>query len=273
MTTVSLDQEIEKSAESPEYSYELTPEQMSELTERLLAERPPVPGERFVCYRLDGDDAYANIARTIECQVFKETFDEGPEDMQEGYGAYESQSRFYLSVDTENKTSTGMLRVIRNGPNGLKTLNDVAEENNDPEYIQKVYDHYNITNPDECLDVGTVAVPRAHKGGSLLLFRGMYVDSQQEGIKHFFSVIDEKPYEMMQFMGFPFKQLVGTKWGSYAKSKNSIRVYGDAPTFEDAVREQESRLDEETRKLAQSAFALLGHGSRDGALQFLNHND
>lgn len=266
------DKKFEKNESSGKPTYELTQEEMNLLTERLLGERPPASDERFVCYEFEGNEPYANIARTIECQVFTEAFDEGPEDMEAGYGKYEDQSVFFLSVDTESKVPTGMLRIIKNGSNGLKTLNDVAEENGDPEYAQKVYEHYEIENPNDCWDVGTVAVPRAYKGGSTLLYRGMYVASQQEGVKHFFSVIDEKPYKMMQFLGFPFEQLIETEWGSYAKSKNSIRVYGDAPTFEAAVREQEGRLDLETRRLAQSAFAQLGHGSRDQALQFLKRD-
>jgi hypothetical protein len=259
-----------------DYNYELTKEEMSLRTRQLLEERPPNGDDRYVCYEIEGDDPrFADVARTIERQVFEETFNEGTPEMKGNYGKYENQSIFFLSVDRDNMIPTGMLRVIESGPNGIKTLVDIAEAKDDPDYIRRVCEYYGMNEDlSDCWDWGTVAVPREFKGGSPLLFRSLYVASQKANIKHFVSIVDQKPYQMMELLGFPLTPLIETDWGPYLNSENSIRVHGYAQTFEARVLEYEASMPPEIRALAQvqSALSQLVHGTSDDAIQLLDRD-
>lgn len=260
---------LEVESASHENGYGISREQAARLTTELLAERPPEGGDRYVCYKISGTDRFADIGRQVECEVFNEAFGNDPEEMKKEYGPYEEQSTFFISVDRETGVPTGVLRVIRNGEGGFKSLNDL--EGVLPEFSkEEAMRVHGIDNPEECWDIGTVAVPpeyRARQGGvSLQLYRGMYVASQAEGIKHFVSVIDEKPFEKMtKFLGFPFKLIHGGRPFSYLGSDKSLPVYGDAPEFEKAVRKKEWTL---RGLLARKALGVLGRGTRDDALQF-----
>ena len=252
-----------------DYSYELSPEEESRLVTKLLHEREPVSDDRFVCYEIDGDDEASNLGRTIEREVFERFFEgNDAERMKLEYGEYEQQSTFFVRIDRETQRPAGALRVVGDGPHGFKTLNDVAALEDDPNYAHGVFEHYAIKNPAQCWDIATAAVRKGYGGGetSAELYRAMWVASQRHDIRHFFSVIDEKPFELMGLVGFPFEPLSGADWMSYVGSAKSLPVYGAAPIFEEAVRDQEERTDEELRPFLHDSFRILGHGDRDDML-------
>jgi len=252
--------------------YDLSDEELHSFTAELLREYPPTGDEKVVCYRIDDTMKvdYANVARTVECRVFDPKFKNDPEDMKEGYGSYEDQSFFFLAIDTEGKKPAGVFRIIRSGEHGFKTLNDIAGIKDDPEYIQRVYEHYDIDNPEECWDLATAAVIPEYYGTGPLLYRAALVGSQDENIKHFFSVIDKTAYRPMDVMGFPFEPLFETDWMEYMGSKLSLPVHGDAPAFESTIRqrEQEMERDGKQRLIGATAIGTIGRGERDDALQF-----
>lgn len=265
-------------ASSQENPYEISDERkrhIDELTKDLLLNRPPTSEERFVCYRITGNDRYADVGRYIESTVFGEAFEtgNGPEDMQREYSPYEDRSTFFVSVDQEQGVATGALRIIENGPNGFKTLEDLEEKI--PEVTEEAvrqYHHIQSEDMEDCWDIGTVAVPREYRGSegavTFQLYRGMYVASQKEdkAIKHFFSVIAEKPYEKMtKFLGFPFKPLCGIQGPIDYIGVPSFPVYGDAPRFEESVRRKRWTV---RGFMARKALDVLGKGTRDNTLQF-----
>lgn len=258
--------------ETHDIKYNLSDEEQQFFTARLLQEYPPVGDEKIACYRIDDTMSvdYANVARTLECRVFDPKFKNDPEDMKEGYGDYEDQSFFFLAVDTEGEKPAGVFRIIQSGEHGFKTLNDIAEIKNDPEYIRRVYEHYGIDNPEECWDLATAAVVPAYYGTGPLLYRAALVSSQDEGVKHFFSVIDKTAYRPMDVMGFPFKPLLGTDWMPYMGSALSLPVHGNAPTFEPAIKQREEEMQREgkERLIGMMAIGTIGRGVRDSALQF-----
>ena len=260
---------LEVEATSPENGYGISREQAARLGAELLSERPPEGGDRYVCYKIDGTDRFTDIGRQVECEVFNEAFGNDPEQMKEEYGPYEEQSTFFVSMDRETGVPTGVLRVIRNGEGGFKSLNDL--EGVIPGFSKdEAIAAHGIDNLDECWDIGTVAVPkeyRARVGGvSLQLYRGMFVTSQKEGIKHYVSVIDEKPFEKMKkFLGFPFELIHGGEPFSYLGSERSLPLYGDATRFEKAVQRKEWTI---RGLLARKALRMLSRGTRDDALQF-----
>lgn len=260
--------------------YDLSPEEMAHRTSELLREREPVSDDRFVCYMLDGQNErgtyFSDIARSIEREVFERRFPgNDAEGMQSEYRPYESQSVFFLSIDRETEQPAGTIRIIRNGDHGFKTLEDLASLafKDDPTYIQRVFDEYGIANKDSCWDVATAAVRQGYGGGevSSQVYRAMWIESQREGIEHFFSVIDQRPYELMQFLGFPFEKLHETDWTEYIGSAASLPVHGRAPEFEQSVRRQFESLEEgEFKDSVAPFFRTLGYGDNDNALEFLH---
>lgn len=260
---------IEAAPITPENPYALSKERIAQLTVELLENRPPDTDDRFVCYRLDGNDPYADIARQVECEVFDKAFNNDPQEMQEEYGPYESQSIFFLSIDREKIAPTGALRIIEDGEAGLKTFNDM--EKYDSEFVaDNAIAYHHMNDMEKCWDIGTVAVPEeyrsAENGISLQLYRGMYVASKQKEIEHFISVIDKRPYDKMtKFLGFPFKPLFGSKPLSYLGSSESVPVYGDAPQFEEAVQKKSRTL---KGRLAGKALYATLLGAKDDTLQF-----
>jgi hypothetical protein len=264
------------------HRYELSQEEMARFTANLLREREPVSDDRFVCYEINASDPdqenYADIGRTIEREVFERRFEgNDTEGMQEGYRLYEDQSIFFLSVDTETGQPAGVIRVIRDGANGFKTLEDLAgpKYKDDPGFAERVYAAHSIDTTAECWDIATAAVRKGYGGGevSSQVYRAMWVASQRDEIKHFFSIIDKKPYEMMQFLGFPFDDLAeDTGWMEYEGSAESLPVYGYASEFAESVRRQfEGLEDSEFKTRVEPFFRTLGYGDGDESINFLQN--
>lgn len=217
-----------------ESNYSLSLERQAELMSDFLKDEPSLLAGRYVTYRLPEGDI-EDVARTVECRVFDQAFDEGASKMSEIYGPYESQSHFYLAVDRENKLPTGVLRVIEDDAERLMTINSLPPEATKltPEEILA---YHGVNSFDTCWDIGTVAVlPEYRQKGvniSIQLYRSLYKDAMNHGVKHMFSIIDRKPYETMtKYLGIPFLDLADSKPFSFEGSKESVAVYGYVPDF------------------------------------------
>lgn len=253
---------------TPERRYDLTFEEASQLTQQLVNERPPNGDDRHVCYRL-GDDEYANIGRYVEREVFEAHFGNDSEEMQTEYGPYEQNSTFFLTVDREKMIPTGVLRVIKNSPVGLKTLNDL--EAIDPQFsIEDTKQFHKIDDLDECWDIGTVAVLPEYRSAqgaiSVQLYRGMYVSAMKEDVQHFVSIIDSAPLsKLTDYLGIPFVPLNDSQPFSYLGSESSQAVYGHVPDFYNKMNRRRWTI---KGILARKALARLVKGSEDRTLQF-----
>lgn len=259
--------ELETMPSRSENGYSLSHDQVVQLTAELLEEHPFEGLGDFVCYKIDGTDRYADIGRKIECDVFNESFGNDPEEMAREYGPYEAQSEFFISIDRSKGVPTGVLRAIKNGPAGIKTLNDLQAYLGEEQFsIDRDLAQHGIDNLDECWDMGTIAVPeeyRSRAGVSLLLYRGMHVASQKAGVKHYVMMADDGPYKKMkEFLGFPFVPLAGLKPMPYLGSEKSHPVYGFAPKFEKAVSRKRWTV---KGFLARKAISVLT-GKRDDQL-------
>lgn len=257
--------------------YDLSEDEVQQLTEQLINDKKPNSDARIICYSLDKADPFANIARTIEREIFEQYFGNDADKMKEEYGPYESQSRFFLSVDTETKQPAGVLRVIENGPSGLKTLVDLEAmaELDDPTLPSisqtEIKQYHQIESFDDCWDVGTVAVRKPYRTGndistSVQLYRALYVSAMENGIDHFVSIIDSRPLEkMVGYLGIPFVPMIGSQPFSYLGSESSQAVYGHVTEFYEKM--NRGRWTSAKRLMARKAFNQLVKGSQDKALQ------
>lgn len=288
-----IDERMHTTPEIPENKYALSLEVMKDRIATLLMERPPATDKSEVGYRLEGDDPYADIARTIECQVFDPAFGNDPKKMVKEYGSYEKQSTFMLTLDRETKAPTGALRIIRNGPAGLKTLNDITEyfvkreiidKEAEADLLEAILKYHDIDDLNGCFDVGTVAVPpeyRIDQGHltSIKLYRAMYVDAMTNGAKHFVSMIDAKAHKILtRHLGIPFEPLAGLSAIEYLGSDKTYPVYGDAEEFLKSAnrkkKEAEARMGGRASfELLERAFGILVDGRDDDSYQFAINNE
>ena len=250
-------------------SYVLPPGQVAVLTEELLVARTMNVSSqhRFVAVEVDSGSTYANLGRHIEREVFEAEFGNTADKMIEEYSPYEEASGFFLSIDRAKARTTGVLRVIRNSPNGFKTLDDISKE---PFSIskQEALNYHSIDNLDEVWDVGTVAVIPDYRSGegavSIQLYRAMYLSAVDHDIEHLVSIIDDKPLKRMtQFLGIPFVPLAGAEPRPYLGSKSSQPVYGYVPEFYEKMSRHKKTIN---GRLAGTALDRLVDGSEDDAI-------
>lgn len=258
--------------------YDLSAEEMNTLTAQLLEEREPSSKDQIICYRLDKGSEYEDVARSIECEVFEQYFGNDAEEMFEEYGKYEDQSIFFLSVDQQTQTPVGVLRVISNGSEGLKTLNDLQELVGDehPEIpdlpMDSVLQAHHIDDLDECWDVGTVAVRKEYRTdkaqaqeASVQLYRALYVSALEEGINHFVSIIDARPFnKMVDYLGIPFVPMMGTKPFPYLGSESSYAAYGNVTEFYKKMNRKRYTV---KGLLARRALQPLVKGTADSSIE------
>ena len=259
--------EAELPRNQPEYHYDLDPEQMQLKIASLLERQPPPHDKEIVCYQLDDDTA--DVARTIECQVFYKAFNNDPTEMEKIYGQYEDASRFYLSIDQYTGRPVGALRVIDDSEVGSMTLNDLPEKATTKSRQQIMVDH-NIDTLDTCWDIGTVAVLPEYRtkdnGVAVQLYRAMYVDAMKNDVSHILAIINKRVYDKMTgYLGIPFEQLSGTSSFDYEGSENNVAVSGYVPDFYSRMRRHSHSI---KGMLARKALKSLVYGREDDAIMF-----
>src|SRR5438128_969954 len=101
------------------------PELSYSLIDRHRPADPTVPLTPFGLYLVPSHQPEAELARSIERDVFFEYFGNTPELLAEEYGRYEQASLFLTVMDHVRVRPAGMIRVIQPSPAGLKTLHDL----------------------------------------------------------------------------------------------------------------------------------------------------
>lgn len=246
--------------------YDMSDEEVQVLTRQLMERKPALTDAKYVCYEIEGADDAARIGRYVEKTRFEVAFGNSAEDMQKEYGPYETASTFFISVDQENAMPSGALRIIRQSPSGLKTINDVSELplRLSAEYIQQAH---RIETFDDCWDIGTVAAMPGYPSGaaSIQLYRTMYLAAMRERIQHVVSVVDARVLQTLtQYLGIPFMPLADSGPFEYLGSKSSQAVYGYVPEFYEKM--EHKRQHSLRGLLARKALNRLVAGTEDHTL-------
>ena len=267
MPTRDTDTEVGAEVFSPRY--DLTDAELADLTFRLLAERAVgVPEHyRLVAIEVDGRSPFSNVGRYVERVVFEATFGNDAAQMTDEYGAYEETSTFFISVDRDTGTPSGVLRIIEDSPFGLKSLNDAAQEPFNLD-VDEAFRFHAISDAAEIWDIGTVAaLPHYRRGEaavSVQLYRAMYLSAVRHHIKHIVSIVDDRPFRKMRdFLGIPFIPLADTPPGPYLGSKKSHAVYGYVPHFLPKAR---AHRDTMRGLLVRNALQRLVDGTEDDSI-------
>jgi hypothetical protein len=256
--------EIDRPRDNP---YAIDAERRRGLTQQLLIDHPPQGSEPVVCYRFDGNALEADIARSLEREVFEKSFQNDADMMAEEYASYESNSVFFLAVDRERQESIGALRAIENETNSLgdfKTIADLTEADR-----ERFAPYYGVGDLSKLWDIGTVAVPKDYRNQagpvSGILYYAMYTTAINRGIEHFVSVIYQPVYDKMKkFLGIPFEPLLDLPPEEYLGAQSQF-VYGKADTFMDSVKRKRRKYIF-VREIREATEPLVG--KKKDALQF-----
>jgi len=253
--------------------YDLSDAEVRALSHQLLEEQAStVPTNYdYLAIEVDSGSKYANLGRYVEGKVFEEAFGNDSEEMTSEYGPYEESSKFFISFDRRTQQPTGVLRVIKNSPSGLKSLNDAANEPFNID-LQKAVDDHHISDLNDVWDVGTIAVLPEYRRGegpvSVQLYRAMYLSALQNNIEHLVSIIDDKPLKKLtDYLAIPFVPLAGSKPGPYLGSEKSHVVYGHVPEF---YHKMSRHMWTVRGMLARSALKRLVKGSEDESVVLKN---
>lgn len=225
--------------------YDLKFNEAVSLTEDLLRERTNDTPEdnQFVTIEVNGGSKYSNVGRYIEIAAFEDDLAADTELCAKEYDSYEETSSFFLSIDRIAKQPVGVLRVISNSSQGLKTLNDAQKEPFNID-INDIKRQHGITDFNKVWDIGTVAVLPKYRGieaglASVNLYRALYLSSIEHGIDHWVSIIDNKLLKTLKgYFAMPFVPLANSEPGSYLGSKKSYAVYAHVPEFYETVSER-----------------------------------
>lgn len=265
--------DVDAKEPSATFRYDLSSGEITALTEKLIASKPSATDDRVVCYRVSGRSQFSDIGRAVERRVFHDAFPGNDAAfMTKEYGPYERASFFFLSVDRAKKTPIGTLRIIRNSPAGLKTLNDLARPGSPVQLTAAdVQRYHQIDTFDNVWDIGTFAIlneyRRSGASASLQLYRGLYATALEEGIDHLIAIFDKLPFlALTEYLSIPVVPLCGTDYLSYLGSAESRAIYGHIPGFEPVVSRRLIEVKDDP--VAVKALRRLRDGTDDHTLLF-----
>jgi hypothetical protein len=199
------------------------------------------------------DEPLADVARTLECETFLESFGNDADEMAGEYAPYERDSRFLMVLDRRRGGPAGCARIIEGTGPGTKTLDDAPKLiGRTPQEIAAAHH----LNGEKVWDYATVAVRPAYRGQrsalmvSSLLYRAVLVQGTREGVRHLTAMLDRGVYRNTRLLGMPFVTLAGSSPFSYLGSAENRAVYADFPAVAAALVEQSDRL----RRMARPAL-------------------
>jgi hypothetical protein len=203
-------------------AYDLDDETVRRMTAEALA-RHPSPG-RFVGLAIGTADPLADVARTVERQVFEAAFGNDAATMVAEYGPYEERSLFFLVIDRATGVPAGAGRVIDGGG---KTLDEA------PRYIgltpTAIAGAHGL-HDGRIWDFATLAVLPEHRGRSgvavsTMLYRTFLNAGRRAEVRHIVCMLDHRAHRNMMLLGAPLVPLAGSDPFEYLGSPSTRALY------------------------------------------------
>ena len=232
--------------QSPSNPYDSELGYVKDLTSDMIDSIDGCEAEPHVIYRVEGTNPFADIARSVESEVFREKFGNSPKTMLDNYAPYDSDSEFYISVDVRKKLAFGALRVTHKSEAGSKTLNDLSTVNGISS--ESMLEYHGISNDDDYVDVDTVAVMPEYRRklmgwAGVKLYKAMYSTAHKQSINHMLAIIDKAPFvQLTDVLHIPLKPLKDMGPIKYLNSPASQPVYGYLPDFHPHMHERIASL-------------------------------
>jgi hypothetical protein len=220
--------------------YDLDEADVRRLTADALDRHPELDG-RFVGLAVGTDDPLADVARTVERQVFEESFGMHTKVMVEEYLQYEDGSLFFIILDRRAGLPAGAARVIEGGG---KTLDDA------PAYIGVDRDAIvalHQMGSGRIWDFATLAVLPGYRGRSslvvsTLLYRTFLNAGKRAGVRHLLAMLDHRAHRNLMLVGAPFVPIAGSDPFDYLGSPSTRALYVPFGDLLPSIRHQGSQL-------------------------------
>lgn len=237
--------------------YDLGPAATRRITAEFLAAHPG--SGRFVTAVAGPDSDLAAVGRSLERQVFEETFGNDTAVMTAEYGPYEAASLFFVVIDRRRGVPAGVARMIESHGAGAKTIDDA------PRHIgvdvATILAVHGMTG-GKVWDCATLAVLPRYRGRrsallvSTMIYRTFLVEGRRHGVRHAVSMLDRGAYRNLGLIGVPMDTLAGSGPFAYLGSAENRAVHMDFPAIETAVRAQADRM----RRAARPGLRTLRRG-------------
>lgn len=196
---------------------------------------------RFVALAVGAADPLADVARTVERQVFEEAFGNDTATMVAEYHPYEDDSLFFVVLDRRTGLPAGAARVIDGGG---KTLQDApARIGVDLDTILAAHG----MRTGRIWDYATLAVLPDYRGRSslvvsTLLYRTFLNAGRRAGVRHMVAMLDSRAYRNLTLVGVPFVPIAGSEPFEYLGSPSTRALYVTFGDLEPSIGHQGSRL-------------------------------
>ncbi len=187
----------------------------------------------FGLYVLDADEPAAELARTIERNVFYEAFGNTPDLLAAEYGPYEDTSIFLCVIDHAERAAAGMLRLVLPSDRGFKSLHDLERMwGMTPESLSA--DHGIALDLTSLYDMATLAVPPDYRGAAACglvataLYQGLGRMSLDRDLRWYLAILDQIVLKQINRpFGRPLSPIPGTEPMRYLDSPSSQPVLID----------------------------------------------
>ncbi|HEY2044676.1 MAG TPA: hypothetical protein VGH11_18525 [Jatrophihabitans sp.] len=172
-----------------------------------------------------------------EAEIFLHSYGVSGDDHIAEFAPYESASTFVAVLDDLDDV-LGVMRIIKPGPAGLKTINESCGQ------------PWNIDGPraaravgleeSSTWDVATVGVPRGagrHRFAvTAALYHGLVLSARQNGVRSLVMTLDERVRTILTATGLITTAFPGARPGPFCGSKASTPVFGHCDAMLDAQR-------------------------------------
>ncbi len=220
--------------------YDLDERTLGRLTAAALAAHPSIG--RFAALAVGPGDPLADVARTVERQVFEQAFGNDAATMAAEYRDYEENSLFFLVLDRRTGSPAGAGRVIDGGG---KTLDDAPGcIGRDLSAIVAAHGLHD----GKIWDFATVAVLPGHRGGraglavSSLLYRTFLNAGRRAGVRHIVTLLDHRAQRNMALLGARLVPMAASGPFAYLGSPSTRALYTPFADLEPDIAEQSTRL-------------------------------
>ncbi|MEI7592387.1 MAG: hypothetical protein WCK41_04120 [Actinomycetes bacterium] len=197
--------------------------------------------EPFGLYVMNASDPAAELARSVERDVFHEYFDNTSDLLETEYAPYDSSSIFLCVLDHRREVPAGVMRVILPSPAGFKTLDAI-----DDAWGQEPAEVLARTGLDLSLnlvwDIATLAVTRDYRGSSsdglvsLSLYHGLAQLAVRSDVRWVIATLDLIVLDLLQSAASkPFIPFTGIEPRSYLDSASSLPVWCQIIDFQERL--------------------------------------
>lgn len=208
---------------------------ISQLVEKCIPSTDIRGNRNLGVHVFDGSDELSTLGRSIEVEVFGDTFGNDLALLEKEYGLYDIYSTFIVSIDYINQTPTGCVRLIRNSDAGFKTLNDLCDNSSPWVSLHSNQPNNLLDNiealPSNTVDIGSTAVKKEYRtadaidGGSIAMYAACIRYCQANDIDNWIGILDSIAYDKIQKLQEPFSAFPNSSWQPYLGSPSSLPVW------------------------------------------------